>query len=223
MTKGFLRSDFMVLCYGAMFVFLYPVIVFPKGELELLINQHHIAFLDVFFKYVTFLGDGILLALLLIGLLFHQYFSAILTAFSILFQSIFVSVFKRWIFDGLPRPIAFFNDAVDLNFVEGVKVHSSNTFPSGHTATGFAIFAILFIVIRKKNTLLSIALFLLAFLVALSRVYLLQHFVIDVYFGAIFGVVSVVCGLYLSELVFSEQKIKMLSDSSLLGLIRKRN
>ena len=222
MAKGLLRSDFMILCYGLIIVFLYPVIVFPKGAFELLINQHHTALLDMLFKYVTLLGDGILLALLLIFLLFYKYLYAIIAAFSILFQSVFVSIFKRWIFKGLERPIAFFNDTVDLNFVDGVDVHTANTFPSGHTATGFAIFAILFIVIKKRNTLLSLLLFLLAFLVAFSRVYLLQHFVIDVYFGAIFGVGSVVLGLYVVELLFGEQKINKLSNSSLLDVIRRK-
>ena len=41
MTNRFLRSDFMFLCYSVLIVFLYPILVFPKGALELLINQHH--------------------------------------------------------------------------------------------------------------------------------------------------------------------------------------
>ena len=223
MTKEFLRSNFMILCYGLMIVFLYPVIVFPKGAFELLINQHHTPVLDMLFKYVTYLGDGVLLALLLIVLLFHSYLSAIIAAFSIIFQSIIVSLFKRWIFKGLERPLAFFNDTVELNFVDGVDVHTANTFPSGHTATGFAIFAILFVVLNSRNTLLSLLLFLLAFLVAFSRVYLLQHFVVDAYFGAMFGVGSVILGLYMVELLFAEKKINKLSTSSLLDVIRKRN
>lgn len=223
MTKGFLRSEFMVLCYGAICVFLYPVSVFPKGELELLINQYHTSSLDFFFKYVTHLGDGALFAVLLLLLLMRNYLSAIVTAFAIIFQSIIVSVFKRWLFKGLERPLAFFNDTVELNFVEGVNVHSANTFPSGHTATGFAIFAVLYIVIARRNVLLALLLFLLAMAVAMSRVYLLQHFVIDVYFGAIFGVGSVVMGLYMVELIFSDRRIEKLGQSSLMDIFRSRS
>lgn len=223
MTKEFLRSQFMVLCYGIIFIFLYPITVFPKGELELLVNQHHAPTLDLFFKYVTYFGDGVLLALLLIGLLFRSYLLAIITAFSIILQSIIVSLFKRWLYKGLERPLAFFNDTVELNFVDGVDVHTANTFPSGHTTTGFAIFALLCIVIKNRNTLLTLLFFLLAFAVAFSRVYLLQHFVVDAYFGAIFGVGSVVLGIFLVESLFSEQRIEKLSNASLIDLIRKKN
>ena len=221
MTKKFLRSNFMVLFFGVTIIFLYPILVIPKGDLEFLINQNHYSNLDVFFKYITHLGDGSLLALLLIALLFVNYASSILAAFSIILQSIFVSLFKRWIFKGLERPIAFFEGNADLNFVDGVDVHSSNTFPSGHTATGFAIFAILFIVINNRGMIFSTGLFLLGFLVGFSRIYLLQHFVIDVYFGAIFGVLSVLLGLYLLETLFTEKQLNTLKYSSLRSALFK--
>ena len=121
LTKGFLISNFMLLCYLSLFIILFPILIYPKGELELLINQNHNPFLDLFFKYITHLGDGILIALLLLILLLVNYTSAILAAFSIVFQSIFVSIFKRWIFKGLERPLAFSDGQVDLNFVEGVE------------------------------------------------------------------------------------------------------
>ena len=222
MTKEFLRSNFMVLFVGVTLIFLYPIVIIPKGDLELLINQNHYSTLDVFFKYITHLGDGSLLAILLITLLFVNYGSAILAAFSIILQSIFVSLFKRWIFKGLERPIAFFEGNVQLNFVDGVDVHSSNTFPSGHTATGFAIFVILFIVINNRGVIFSTVLFLLAFLVGFSRIYLLQHFIIDVYFGAIFGVLSVLLSLYLLETLFTENQLNRFKNTSLKSALSKK-
>lgn len=222
MTKDFLRSNFMLLFFGASIIFLFPIIVYPKGELELLINQHHTAFFDVFFKYVTNLGDGVLLALLLVFLLFYNYSSTILAAFSIALQAIFVSIFKRWLFKGLERPLAFFGDGVNLDFVDGVNVHSYNTFPSGHTATGFALFALLFIVINNRGIIFSIILFSAAFLVGFSRVYLLQHFVIDVYFGAFIGILSVVLGLYLMDRIFNENQLIRFSQSSLRNISFKK-
>ena len=223
MTKEFLRSNFIAICLGAALVLLYPVIFIPKGTLELVINANQTDFLNVFFKYITHLGDGLLLALLLVSLLFVSYSWSIITAFSIAVQAILVSLFKRWIFKGLERPLAFFGDDVQLNLVEGVDVHSSNTFPSGHTASAFTLFALLCLVFHHRTLLISLFWVVLAFFVGLSRVYLMQHFLIDAYFGAIFGVISVVAGLYLTELIFSEAKLSYLRHRSLRDYFGNRN
>ena len=222
MIKDFLRSNFIALSLGTSIIFLYPVLFFPKGELELLINQFHNPFLDLFFRYITNLGDGSLFAVLLIGLLFHNYYSSMLTALTIIFQAILVSIFKRGIYKGLERPLAFFNEDVSLNFVEGVDVHSFNTFPSGHTVTAFAIFALLYIVIKNKGVIVSTILFMIAFLVGLSRVYLLQHFVVDAYFGAIFGILSVLIPMYFLEMMFTSGRLKSFENSSLRTTIQKK-
>jgi membrane-associated phospholipid phosphatase len=203
------------MCLGCAIVLIYPVLFIEKGGLELLINQHHYSFLDIYFKYVTHMGDGLTLAILLIFLLFSNYTLAIVSSFSIVFQAIFVSIFKRWIFKGLERPLAFFDDSVTLNFVDGVDVHSSNTFPSGHTATGFALFALILLILKNRGTIISSVLFVLAFSVGFSRVYLLQHFFIDVYFGALIGVLSVVLGIYLAESIFTKDQLESWSTRSL--------
>lgn len=198
------------------------MIFWPKGELIVLINEYNNGFLDIFFKYITFLGDGIVMAILLVILLFVNYKLTIVTAISILIQSIIVSVFKRWLFADLPRPTALL-EGIDWHFVEGVDVHGSNTFPSGHTTTGFALCALLVIIFQNRSVLLSLLLFLLAFLVGFSRVYLLQHFVIDVYFGAAFGVLSVVLSLIIVDRFFSTQKLHELSKKSLLTTLSRKS
>ncbi len=221
MTKDFLRSDFMILCIGALLVLVYPLLVFPKGELELLINQYHTPWLDSIFKYATHLGDGSLMAVLLVIVLFRNYYSSLVVAFSIILQSVFVSIFKRWIYKGLERPLAFFDGRFDLNFVEGVEVHSSNTFPSGHTVTGFALFALLFILIGNRKFIFALLLFALAMLVGLSRVYLLQHFIVDVYFGAVFGLLSVILALYFMQIFFNPRQVENLRVKSLIATFKK--
>ncbi len=223
MTKEFLRTPFTTLCIGMLIILGYPLIVFPKGELVLLINKHHLPSLDIFFKYITNLGDGVMMALLLVFLLFYSYKLSIVTAFSIIFQSIIVSIFKRWLYAGLERPTAFFGDGYSWNFVEGVEVHGSNTFPSGHTTTAFAFFAILVIAFGNRRTILSFLLFLLAYLVGFSRVYLLQHFVIDAYFGAIFGVLSVIFALILMDKLFSQNRLNQLHSRSLSTTLFRKN
>jgi membrane-associated phospholipid phosphatase len=221
MTKEFLRSPFIAFCLGMLWILAYPLLFFPKGELVLLINQHHTPYLDLFFKYITYFGDGSIMAILLIGLLFFSYKLSILTTFSVLFQSVLVTLFKRWLFKGLERPTAYF-EGIDWTFVEGVNVHGSNTFPSGHTTTGFALFALLVVIFNNRNYILSMSFFLMASLVGLSRVYLLQHFVVDIFFGAIFGILSVVLALMLMEKFFQKEQLDNFHHKSLWTTIMKR-
>ena len=83
----------------------------------------------------------------------------------------------------------YFEDNGVLNMVEGVDIHSYHSFPSGHTATAFLAAALLIVTIKNKT--LSVLAILVACMVGISRVYLLQHFLIDIYFGSIVGIASV--------------------------------
>jgi membrane-associated phospholipid phosphatase len=71
----------------------------------------------------------------------------------------------------------------------GGKIHTWQSFPSGHTMTAFALALFLSILIRNKFW--GVLLLILAILVAYSRVYLFQHFPKDVFAGSIFGVFAV--------------------------------
>jgi membrane-associated phospholipid phosphatase len=222
MSKGFLRSPFVAFCLAMLMVLAYPVLFFQKGTLVLLINEHHHVFLDVFFKYITHLGDGAVMAALLLVMLFYSYKMSIITTFAIIFQSLIVSVFKRWLFEGLPRPTVYF-ERIDWHFVEGVTVHGSNTFPSGHTTTAFAFCALLLVVFSHRHYLLSILVFFLALMAGLSRIYLLQHFLVDVYFGAIFGVLSVVLALMLTDRLWNTKQLEQLHKKSLSTTLFRRS
>ncbi len=217
MLRDIRRTPFALLFFGLSLVCVYPMLVFPKGDLELLINHYHTPGLDLFFKYITHLGDGTLLAILAIGALFYNYYFAIVTIFSIIMQSVVVSLFKRWIFNGMPRPTAFFPEGTMLNFVDGVDVHKINSFPSGHTATAFTFFLLLIWLIGFRRRWVSVLFFILAFCVGYSRVYLLQHFVVDVWFGALFGVVSVLLAIWITDLLIPKARIQQLSANSLRG------
>ncbi len=88
---------------------------------------------------------------------------------------------------GEPRPAKVFEGEV-LHFVEGVHLNYVNSFPSGHTATAFALF--LFLASLTKNKGLQLFYAIIACLVGYSRTYLSQHFVVDITFGAILGILS---------------------------------
>ena len=166
------------------------LVLTEHGDLVLWMNRNHTAFLDSLFKYWTYLGDGVLLGVFGLILLFKNYFRFLVFLVGVALQTLFVHLFKQWLYAGEPRPKVYFQDIIDtLHFVEGVVVRGYDSFPSGHTASGFFLF--FFMITLTKSTALRLACFVLAVGVGLSRIYLLQHFGRDVFFGGLFGVISV--------------------------------
>ena len=163
-----------------------PAFLYPKGHFALWLNYQHTPFLDVFFKYATYLGDGALFAVLGILLLFKRFYYALVLGIIAAVQTVVIHVLKRIIFAGTPRPKAFFEELdIPIQLVEGVKVHAMHSFPSGHTATAFALATFAAWVWPKTGW--QILFFVLAAIAGLSRIYLMQHFYIDVFFGSITG------------------------------------
>ncbi|MBN8576585.1 MAG: phosphatase PAP2 family protein [Cytophagales bacterium] len=163
-------------------------LLIPKGADVVWINSRHHGLLDYFFSAITLLGDGIWILPALAIVLFIRFEYAIQFMLSGVLCGALVSLGKRVLFAGAGRPITLLDHSL-LHFVEGVKVHSHHSFPSGHTATAFVVAVGLAIYLKNKHA--TIVLLLLACLVGYSRMYLLQHFLVDVVGGAAIGVISV--------------------------------
>ena len=95
-------------------------------------------------------------------------------------------ILKR-IFD-YPRPKAFLSETIltNLHFVEGVKIYSKFSFPSGHTTAAFCM--MFFLSLITPNRYMKIFFAFYASLMGLSRVYLVQHFLVDIIAGSIIGI-----------------------------------
>ncbi len=171
-----------------LFVFIGGIVFFGfnKDEILFYFNQHQNFILNKFFILSTNLAQELGIIPVLIILLLFRYSLFILSSLSLIITTLTVGIIKT--FTALPRPILFFenNPNVHLNLIDGVNMHRFMSFPSGHTAAAFAMFLIL--AYFFKNIYAKHICFFLALFVALSRVYLLQHFFRDVYFGSILGV-----------------------------------
>lgn len=166
------------------------------GDFVLWLNERHTAFADQFFKYWTYVGDGFLLGVVALLFLFISYYRFSIFLIAIAFQTVFVHLFKQWLAKGEPRPKLYFEEIADqLHFVDGVAVRAFNSFPSGHTASAFML--CFFLMLTTKRTMVQILLLISAVLVGVSRVYILQHFGRDILLGAIFGILSVLIGVWL--------------------------
>jgi hypothetical protein len=103
-------------------------------------------------------------------------------------SGLLVQVFKRFIFYNVDRPMHYFSDIASFHWVEGVERLCCHSFPSGHSASAFG-FYFCFAVVSKKKWL-KFAMFVLACLVAFSRVYLSQHFITDIMAGSFLGLIT---------------------------------
>ena len=185
-----------------------------KGNFLLWLNAHHNSASDFFFKYWTHLGDGLLFAFLGILFLMTSYYNTLVLIFTVISQTIIIQGLKRFVFDDVVRPRLFFEDFNALYQVPGVEIHAYNSFPSGHTATAFTVAVLLSLMIKNKYW--TALLMVLAILVGLSRIYLLQHFFIDIYFGSLIG--------FLNALIihsYMESSILRNKTSLKRGLIKK--
>jgi len=163
--------------------------IYTKPELHILLNKLHSSFFDFFFKYATNLGDGAMIAFIFFVLIFVKYRYAFAFLAAGLITSMVINILKKVVLNDIYRPSKYFElyETYQLHFVEGVKLHSLQSFPSGHTGVSFNVFLTLAII--TKNKFLKLTYFILAALVAYSRVYLSQHFMIDITVGSIIAVI----------------------------------
>ncbi len=163
---------------------------YDKINTHIFINSHHSLFFDVFFKYWTWLGDGITVTIIIFLLLFVKYRYAIITGTSVLITGLTVQILKHTIFSGNLRPVLFFKFHYKGNYilhtVAGTEPANFFSFPSGHTAAAFALFFSLSIFVKKNS--LKFLFLIFALLVGYSRIYLSWHFLSDALAGAVTGV-----------------------------------
>ena len=186
------NRDFFIpfLIFAALFFTLLGI--YGNSELFLIVNRHHSALADFVFFYWTNLGDGIIAALFIVALLWVSYRDALTFLVITLLITIIVNILKDHIFPEMNRPVAFFGTSEILHLVSGYKPPILSTFPSGHTATAFSVGLYFSFFLKKRVT--KFLLFLVAFLVGYSRMYLSAHFPADVVAGAILGVIlTLVC------------------------------
>lgn len=176
---------------------------YKKGEPELVINALHHPFFDAFFSLITHLGDGVIPVIFLGFIIFNKYCYLALLTFATIIHLGLVHLGKKWLFHGMPRPAEFFKDIPFYN-VPGVELHHWGSFPSGHSTTAFMLASFLFLIVPKRSKVHTLIM-MLAFLVAFSRVYLMQHFLVDIWAGALLGISSSLVSYYLVLKFFSKK------------------
>lgn len=193
------------------------LIAIPKPVLHMGLNACHTPWADVFWRVVSMFAEWLVYVLMLwpligiwrkstrekrrCGWMVASYAMAETMA------ALVVRIMKLWF--NMPRPITFFSQLAAYGYpeyadydihailVDGVAMREWMSFPSGHTSTFFVFFTMSFLLMSEKKTSIDLksAVFTLSCLICAlaggySRIYLSQHFLLDVCVGSVIGIVS---------------------------------
>lgn len=182
----------MCLCFFILFRF-------GKIESHLILTSLNFPWLDNTMILITNLGSGIFMAGIAIILMLFSLRNALNLMSSFLFSSLVVQMLKHFVFQNIRRPVSVFQDiGIDLRRIESLEYHSSFSFPSGHSATAFALF--IGLALLSGNKYIKALFFIIAAITAFSRIYLSQHFLADTMAGSFIGLVSAFGFYYLYSL-----------------------
>lgn len=137
----------------------------------------------------TYLAEGWMWIpyLIIVGWFFKK--DKAIIVYSFVVSTLLTQIPKLLLFPNITRPIASGIAPNLMHTVKGVTMHQLSSFPSGHTATAFTIFLLtIYLFDRTKMILIGL---LYAMLCGYSRIYLGQHFPMDVGGGIIVAIMTI--------------------------------
>ncbi|MCW3078268.1 MAG: rane-associated phospholipid phosphatase [Bacteroidetes bacterium] len=200
----------LCLCFSAYFILSYGKIAVHIYLNQLVGNS----VTDSFFYYLTYLGDGRIMPFLIIIILLYNVRLGIYTAVTFFCAIIITTILKNYFYDEVMRPFHVFQWTVHtpLNYVNKDDLYIHNSFPSGHATQAFAIFMCL--VFYSKRAEVKLLFFALALFTAFSRVYLSQHWLVDITVGSLIGTLCSILFYY----VFIEKNALLNFNKSFLKI-----
>ena len=178
---------------GAMLMFI------EQGDSIFFFSSHRSPLGDQFFIYGSHLGEAagyVFILILMLTVAYRYVFTLPVLAIVVTLVSFYTKDFFAHL-----RPGNYYDHLGildQINTIDGVILNmGANSFPSGHTMSGFALYAFAAFCMPNKKSW-TVLFFSIALIVGISRIYLVQHFFKDVYLGAIMGVAIAII-LYLVQ------------------------
>jgi membrane-associated phospholipid phosphatase len=150
---------------------------------------------DFFFYIWANAGDGFIwIPAFALTLMYKKKYLPFLIA-TIVWSTLITQSSKQMFFKSENRPTAVITNASLIHTVPGIEIHTTNSFPSGHTATAFSLFLFCCFISTKK-WIVPLG-FTYALLGGYARIYVAQHFPLDV--GA--GILVAYCSVLLAWVI----------------------
>jgi membrane-associated phospholipid phosphatase len=168
-----------------------------KNEAFLYLNANLGLLADKVFEYSSYLAEGwiwIPYFIVLVGM-YKKDTAFILMNF--LISTLLTQFAKNFIFVTAMRPMASGLDASQIHSVPGVEIHTFNSFPSGHTATAFTLFILTTYLFPNKYALTIGIVY--AIVCGYSRIYLAQHFPLDLAGGIVVALLTLPISIFIRE------------------------
>lgn len=212
-VKDFITKNyFSYLFLAFVLIGLYPLLMWSKVDANVLVNDYIASYtLDPVFILYSQVFEGWCFLGIAVAMLFISRKKLVMFVLAGILCWLITLVLKDYVFGNLPRPNKFLPLESFSHILEDVSIYKSQyTFPSGHSMTAFAVMS-LFSAFSKRQ-IWPVLFFVIAIGAAFSRIYLLQHFFVDIYAGAIIGYGITILNLYLFTKPFP------ISDTPLISL-----
>ena len=178
------------------------LLLITKGELHLLLCDRHTPARDIFYRYYTQVAEWFPYVVCVALLLFSRIGNGVFASSAMILSALSTQLLKHIV--NAPRPVTWFTLVMpdtQLPLVDGVRMNHWFSFPSGHTTSFFALAFVVCILLtshpritRLPRILVQLLLFMAAALGGYSRIYLSQHFALDVFAGILVGtLITVLC------------------------------
>ena len=209
--KTQIKNNIVFLSLSLMLIIALGLALFfiSKGDLHLLLCNRHTPARDIFYRYYTHVAEWFPYIVCVALLIFGRIGDGVFASSAMLGSALTTQLFKHII--NAPRPVTWFSENlphIQLPLVDGVTMNHWFSFPSGHTTSFFSLAFVLAIIATKdmsaqrfNSIAIQVLLFILAALGGYSRIYLSQHFALDVFAGVVVGVgITIVCLAVFSRL-----------------------
>lgn len=173
------------------------------GDAILFFLDYRSDILNKVMQVITTLGEEGVFIITILVFLFYDVNKSLWII--IMGLGLLVTIYMLKSYFGHPRPSLYFEHFSNEKFlISGWQVLSGNTsFPSGHTAAAFGFYTFISLLISRKG--LAVFCVLIAILVGVSRIYLAQHFIVDVFAGSLYGFFLAFLAFYYYKRFYAER------------------
>ena len=178
-------------------------VVYDRDAIFSVVNLHHSTFLDYFMRGITELGDGVGSTITLFAMMIffkdcRNWWYVLAATVCCGVPAILIQVLKSLVH--APRPLEYYGTGMSKVYTDAAWIHIrqqwphlfERSFPSGHSGSVFSTCCFLSMILPRGWGRAGLALFLVAILVAYSRMYLAAHFYADIFVGSMLGTVGTV-------------------------------